>query len=141
MIKKLILKSKMNIFNIIILIFISIPLLSMGCLMKEVIGIPCPGCGLTRAWINFLKGNITEAFYYNPLFLFIPILIGLILVRLICHNERYIKFLNKGIIVIIISFIVIYIIRMIYLFPNIEPMTINKNSVFIKLISKIIFIY
>ena len=32
-------------------------------------GIPCPGCGITRAYLSLLEGNIAEAFYWNPMFL------------------------------------------------------------------------
>ncbi len=44
-------------------------LLGNGCVFYEVLGIPCPGCGVTRAWLAFLKGNIDKAFSYNALFL------------------------------------------------------------------------
>ena len=32
-------------------------------------GIPCMGCGITRAYLSILEGNIAEAFYWNPMFL------------------------------------------------------------------------
>lgn len=42
------------------------------CLFRTVTGIPCPGCGLTRAWLNFFQGNFTYALRYHPLFLLVP---------------------------------------------------------------------
>ncbi len=42
------------------------------CLFRNIFHIPCPSCGLTRAFICIISGNLKEAFYYNavslPLF-------------------------------------------------------------------------
>ena len=45
------------------------------CPSKLVYQIPCPGCGLTRATIKFLHGNIIEAAYINPNVIFAIIFI------------------------------------------------------------------
>lgn len=37
------------------------------CPMATVLGIPCPGCGLTRATLALLHGNIRAAFALHPL--------------------------------------------------------------------------
>lgn len=37
-------------------------------------GWPMPTTGVTRAWIQFLQGNVQEAFAYNRVFLCAPIL-------------------------------------------------------------------
>ncbi|MFQ7574244.1 MAG: DUF2752 domain-containing protein [Lachnospira sp.] len=37
----------------------------LECKMKELFGIPCPGCGGTRAVISTLKGKFISAVYYN----------------------------------------------------------------------------
>ncbi|MBQ3474705.1 MAG: DUF2752 domain-containing protein [Bacilli bacterium] len=59
----------------------------------------CPGCGLTRAFLSFFKGDISAALHYNYTFVFW--LISFIL--LIIH--RYIKklFFNPFPILFIIS--------------------------------------
>ena len=36
-----------------------------GCLLQNFFGIPCLGCGGTRAVINLLSGRIMTAIYYN----------------------------------------------------------------------------
>ncbi|MFZ9981845.1 MAG: DUF2752 domain-containing protein [Cyclobacteriaceae bacterium] len=37
------------------------------CPVKSIAGIPCPGCGTTRAGIAFLNGHFYEALLINPL--------------------------------------------------------------------------
>ena len=37
------------------------------CPMDYIFGIPCPMCGITRAFIALTHGDIREAFYYHPL--------------------------------------------------------------------------
>ncbi|MEW6732286.1 MAG: DUF2752 domain-containing protein [Acidobacteriota bacterium] len=45
------------------------------CGFKTVIGLPCPGCGLTRSFCTLAKGGLSRAFAFNllgpPLFLFV----------------------------------------------------------------------
>ena len=47
-------------------------LLYCGCPVYRLTGIPCPGCGLTRAWCCFLAGDWKSAVGYHPLFLAAP---------------------------------------------------------------------
>jgi len=37
-----------------------------GCPSKLLYHIPCPGCGMTRAAISLLHGNLVSAIRYNP---------------------------------------------------------------------------
>ncbi len=37
------------------------------CPLDYIFGIPCPACGITRAFLSLLKGDIRMAFYYHPL--------------------------------------------------------------------------
>lgn len=40
------------------------------CNMIRLLGIPCPGCGGTRALISLFKGDIMKALYYNAFAVF-----------------------------------------------------------------------
>ena len=57
------------------------------CLFKSVTGIPCAGCGMTRAFLAIGRGNLYEAFRFNPncffafgviLFLWVNMIVGFI---------------------------------------------------------------
>ena len=46
----------------------------LPCVFKGVTGMPCPGCGMTRACLAILQGEFTTAWRYHP---FSFLLIGL----------------------------------------------------------------
>ena len=75
------------------LIFGMLALLAMlfvfGCPFYRIFGIPCPCCGVTRAWIAFICGDVRLAFAYHGLFPVIP-LVGIL-------------YINKGVLRIIRS--------------------------------------
>jgi hypothetical protein len=37
------------------------------CPMAGLLGIPCPGCGLTRATLALLRGDVADAYHFHPL--------------------------------------------------------------------------
>ena len=48
--------------------------LRIPCVIRSLAGIPCPGCGLTRAWLAVLRLDLSAAFSLHPMFWCIPIL-------------------------------------------------------------------
>lgn len=89
------------------------------CPFKNFFHIPCPGCGLTRAFYKILAGDFKSAFYYNalsiPLFLFGIISILWIMKDLITKNNSYKKFINRNLPnYIIIIFVIITLINWIW---------------------------
>ena len=44
----------------------SMALLVIPCPFRLITGLPCPGCGSTRAWIAFLHGDVEAAVAANP---------------------------------------------------------------------------
>ena len=50
----------------------------VGCLFRRVTGIPCPGCGMTRAWLSLLRGDLAGMLYHHPMAPAIPVLLGYI---------------------------------------------------------------
>ncbi len=46
-----------------------------GCPIKFLTGIPCPGCGMTRAILSALRLDFAEAFHFHPLFPLAPLFV------------------------------------------------------------------
>ncbi len=64
------------------------------CIYQKVLGIPCPGCGLQRSFIELLKGNFVESFHlYPPLLpvLFLFVFLGLHLMFKFRYGALYLK--------------------------------------------------
>lgn len=43
-------------------------LAGITCPIKFVTGISCAGCGITRAWLSLLRGDLAAAVSFHPLF-------------------------------------------------------------------------
>jgi hypothetical protein len=91
------------------------------CLIRGLTGVPCPSCGMSRAIIAFINGDIINAFKFHPLFWLPFILFVLIVFRR--------KFFKQIIIGAIILTMIVYIFRMAMFFPDIEPMKYNEKSI------------
>jgi len=65
------------------------------CFYKKYFGIECPGCGMQRAFIELLKGNIIESIKIYPALIPIIIMLFLLILHLIFKFKKgalYIKF-------------------------------------------------
>ena len=96
------------------------PFLIMG-------GIPCAGCGLTRAVIFLAKGQVIRAFRINPSVFLILIFL------LYCGYFRYIKGrkvkrLGAALGVLILCMLVIYVCRMYLYFPDRVPYVYKSDN-------------
>lgn len=91
------------------------------CLIRGLTGIPCPSCGMSRAIIAIINGDIINAFKFHPLF-WLPF-ISLVL---IVFKRRFFKQILICSIILIMS---VYILRMVMFFPDIEPMKYNEKSI------------
>jgi len=62
------------------------------CGMVQVMGVPCPQCGMTRSFVHAARLNLVSAFWYNPaglaLFLWIQVAGFIGLVRLVTRTPR-----------------------------------------------------
>lgn len=45
-----------------------------NCVIKWIIGYPCPGCGMTRAVFSLIQFDFIQAFRYNPFVYLLPFL-------------------------------------------------------------------
>lgn len=95
-----------------------------GCYTKALTGFPCPGCGMTRAWLSAFSLDFSSAFYYHPLFLF-PVLVAFLLFLKTVHHVKIPALLWTSLLVI---FLGTYVIRLILFFPVQEPLDFNQNA-------------
>ena len=100
------------------------------CLFINIFGIPCPACGITRAYISLLRFDIREAFRWHPLFWCVPFfLFGV--------KRKKIFYLLGSL------FFLVWIVRMYLYFPDTPPMKFNENAFYIWIFQKIksIFVF
>lgn len=102
-----------------------------GCLIRDITGFPCPGCGMTRALLAAIHCDMAEAFRMHPLFWLPPIMmLAAIILAWRASDILTIKKASRIGLVLIIVFIAVYIVRMILFFPDVEPMTYQQQSLF-----------
>jgi len=99
------------------------------CVMQATTGIPCPGCGLTRAVILALGGDFRGAFQIHPLF-WMGAAVLLVLPLLMWRfpgvlRTRAFQIIGLSIIVL---FLAVYAVRMLHGFPHTPPMVYNGYS-------------
>lgn len=96
---------------ILVYLFLEV-VLHITCPIKFMTGISCAGCGMSRAWLSVLKGDIHKAFYYHPLFWTIPFILIVYLFR---HRipEKVLHILE---VIIIVMFIGTWLYR--FTIPN-----------------------
>lgn len=99
------------------------------CLSKLIFGLPCPGCGMTRAAFLFLTGDFAGSFRMHPLFMFL--LPGLSLLG----YERYYKGRKAKITswyfaAYFVVLLIVFVLRMKLYFPQEEPMTYYQGALF-----------
>ena len=102
-------------------------LLDVGCLFRHITGIPCPGCGMTRAQLAALRLDFRAAFWYHPLwFLPLPLLAGQFLFpNGLFRNKKW----NTGLSIVLLILVVgVYGIRMFLYFPDTPPMEYQPNN-------------
>jgi hypothetical protein len=89
-------------------IYLFFSLLHIGCPLKFITGISCPGCGMTRAYHSLMQLDINKAVHYHPLFFLVPLMVALYLF------DFYIKpkFVKGLWAVIIIVFLSTYLFRL-----------------------------
>ncbi|HVQ38049.1 MAG TPA: DUF2752 domain-containing protein [Pyrinomonadaceae bacterium] len=96
------------------------------CAFFRLTGVPCPGCGLTRACLLLLKGEVQASIKFHA---FAPIFIALIAMLIICTvlpKSVTEPFIDKaetlerqtGITIIILGGLILYWLARLFLFPT-----------------------
>lgn len=104
------------------------------CVYKATSGLPCPGCGMTRALTALIHGDYGLAFYMHPLWplviLGISIGVWLLVTR---QTERFKHFSmsrqgNRLWLALLLIVVLVYVFRMLQYFPHTEPMSFNEKA-------------
>ena len=115
----------------IILFFIyhevMIHLFNASCPLILLLGIPCPGCGMTRAIAMVLSFQFEKAIYLNPVsFLWVAFIVYFIV-------SRYFLTYNKRLIYIFLSIVLVltfarYIYGMLMYYPHRVPYVYTRRN-------------
>jgi len=100
------------------------------CIFKRITGLPCPSCGMTRAFISLINGDINLAFTFHPLWPLVLIIPIIILLHYYPKQKPVIGKRVYNILLGILLFLIIavYLYRMYLYFPYIAPMDYNPNN-------------
>lgn len=84
----------------------------IGCIWQRLFHIPCPGCGMTRACLALLRGQIATAFSYHFMFPTLPLLYAYFLFDGRPFRNR---FLNVGVLCLLVVGFLVHWIQMLCL--------------------------
>ena len=82
------------------------------CPYDFLLGLSCPGCGMTRAFLSLARFDIQSAFYYHPLFPVVILFVGYLILEHFHLFTLTDKHKRIGIWIICILFIAVYFIRL-----------------------------
>ena len=108
-----------------ILILVIIALLVMECPIQTMIGIPCPGCMMTTALYHLVQFDFKSAYYFNPAIY----LLFIMLIPLVYSYYRNKSLFNKLLWITIVLWGMIYLYRMITIFPEFPMVYVEENSI------------
>jgi len=89
------------------------------CPLHAVFGIPCPACGMSRAFLSL--PNFRQAFFYHTLFFTVPFIPFM---AILSEHTR-----NVVSAILVVLFVGMWVVRMVLLFPHTPPMEYNNSSV------------
>ena len=104
------------------------------CPMVIMTGLPCPGCGLSRAVWFLLTAQPVRSFYLHPLGGFWLLLILYFLINRYGRGKRVTKLMILFLIVLSVATLVLYFYRMLTIFPDRPPMSYTRRNFLEKLI-------
>ncbi|WP_455619668.1 DUF2752 domain-containing protein [Eisenbergiella sp.] len=98
------------------------------CPLLILTGLPCPGCGTTRALLYIFQGQFGRAWRLNPC-AFLWVLFGIYL-----FSRRYVqgkeaKWAMKFLAATAALMILVYVYRMVAEFPGHPPMTFRRDNI------------
>lgn len=115
---------------IIALFYVLLHIIGIGCPIKFITGISCPGCGMSRAALSLLRLDFAAAFYYHPFFPLVFIMAGIFILRIFEKIPK--KTYDIAIFIFCGAFLLLWLFRMI--FGDGEIVSFNpQSSVFVRI--------
>lgn len=104
-----------------------------SCPMRILFGIPCPGCGMTRALVLLCQGKVLESVQMHPMALLLILGIGFGLAERyggLWHRRWKGNLLLWYLVGWAVACVLLYLVRMYLLFPHTPPMLYEEAHLF-----------
>ena len=98
------------------------------CPLLILTGLPCPGCGTTRALIYIFRGQFGRAWQLNPC-AFLMVLLGVYFVYMRYVKGKEVKYAMEILAAAAALMLLVYIYRMVTEFPGYPPMTFRRDNI------------
>lgn len=99
--------------GVLFVAWLALYLLDIGCVFRLMTGIPCPGCGMTRAWLAALRLDFAAAIAYHPLFWAVPIAFVLAFVREEMASGKVKRGIDVVVATLCVLVIAVWIVRLV----------------------------
>ncbi|MDR1766320.1 MAG: DUF2752 domain-containing protein [Lachnospiraceae bacterium] len=103
-------------------------LLGTFCLVYATTGVPCPGCGGTRALLALLRGDLHASLHYHALLVPATLALAVYFAVWLTH-EKVPKAAAVVMVALVAVMVAYYGVRMIAMFPRESPMTVNGKAI------------
>ena len=122
-------KNRWLVWLIVALFAVEVVLILTGhyqCPFYAITGVPCPGCGLTRAGICLLQLDFAGAFALNPAIYLVALTAGFALLSLLLKKTWHTQVWPYG--AMMVGVLLIYVVRMALYFPHTSPLVWNESA-------------
>ena len=111
----------------VIFLYIVLFAVGIGCPIKYLTGVSCPGCGMTRACISALRFDFLQAFEYHPLwFAVLPIAILLVFFR-VKRNSSAFAWVS---VIAGVMLVAMYIYRMVFARGEVVSFSLTSGALY-----------
>lgn len=95
----------------VVLFYAVLESLGVTCPILYLTGISCAGCGMSRAWLSLLRGDLAGAFAFHPLF-WLPVPAAALLLFQRRIPRRVFRW---GMGIVCVLFLLVYLVRLLWL--------------------------
>lgn len=113
---------KIGVFGLLFLIV----MFFYTCPFRMFIGIPCPGCGMSRALSCLLQGDLEASLYYHAMLL--PTMAAALAFLTVKKSYQ-----TKVLWIWASLMLLYYLFRMLFVFPQ-DPMSLNHNALLFRIL-------